>query len=132
MSGLGALEWAGAVVWATGNAGAVTADRQLARWRSDPANRGRTARTGPWAWSRHPDYFLECITWSGVALAATAAPWGWAAWAVPVVLLFLLVRVTGIPATEAQALRTRADDADYRRTTSVFVPLPPRTRGGPA
>ena len=80
----------------------------------------------------HPDYFLEWITWCGVALAATAAPWGWAAWAVPVVLLFLLVRVTGIPATEAQALRTRADDADYRRTTSVFVPLPPRTRGGPA
>jgi len=47
-------------------------------------------------------------------------------WIVPAVLLFLLFRVTGIPATEAQALRTRSDYADYQRTTSVFVPLPPR------
>ena len=47
-------------------------------------------------------------------------------WIVPAALLFLLFRVTGIPATEAQALRSRADYADYQRTTSVFVPLPPR------
>ncbi len=131
-SGLGTLEWSGTVVWAIGNAGAVTADRQLARWRSDPANRGRTARAGLWAWSRHPNYFFEWVTWCGVALVATAAPWGWAAWIVPAVLLFLLFRVTGIPATEAQALRSRADYAEYRRTTSVFVPLPPHGRGGSA
>ena len=35
-------------------------------------------------------------------------------------------RVTGIPATEAQALRSRTDYAEYQRTTSEFVPLPPR------
>jgi steroid 5-alpha reductase family enzyme len=127
-SGIGALEWTGAVVWAIGNAGATTADLQLARWRSRPESRGRTARTGLWAWSRHPNYFFEWVTWCGVALAATAAPWGWASWIVPAVLLVLLFRVTGIPATEAQALRSRADYADYRRTTSVFVPLPPRRR----
>ena len=124
--GLGPLEWTGAAVWAIGNAGAITADRQLARWRSNPENHGRTARTGLWAWSRHPNYFFESVTWCGVALVATAAPWGWVSWIVPAVLLFLLFRVTGIPATEAQALRNRADYADYQRTTSVFVPLPPR------
>ena len=52
--------------------------------------------------------------------------WGWIAWLVPAGLLFLLFRVTGIPATEAQALRSRADYAEYQRTTSSFVPLPPR------
>ncbi len=124
--GLGPLEWTGAAVWAIGNAGAITADRQLARWRSNPENHGRTARTGLWAWSRHPNYFFESVTWCGVALVATAAPWGWVSWIVPAVLLFLLFRVTGIPATEAQALGNRADYADYQRTTSVFVPLPPR------
>jgi steroid 5-alpha reductase family enzyme len=125
-AGLGTLEWIGTAVWAIGNAGTIIADRQLARWRADPANRGRTARAGLWSWSRHPNYFFEWATWCGVALVATAAPWGWAAWVVPAGLLFLLFRVTGIPATEAQALRSRPDYAEYRRTTSVFVPLPPR------
>ncbi len=83
-------------------------------------------RSGLWAWSRHPNYFFEVVTWCGVALVATAAPWGWTAWIVPAALLFLLFRVTGIPATEAQALRTRDDYAEYQRTTSVFVPLPRR------
>jgi steroid 5-alpha reductase family enzyme len=127
--GLGALEWTGVAVWAVGNAGAIAADRQLASWRADSANRGSTARTGLWSWSRHPNYFFEWITWCGVALVATAAPWGWLAWIVPAGLLFLLFRVTGIPATEAQALRSRADYAEYQRATSVFVPLPPRRQG---
>jgi steroid 5-alpha reductase family enzyme len=126
--GLGALEWIGVAVWAVGNLGAIVADWQLARWRADPANAGRTARTGLWSWSRHPNYFFELVTWCGIALAATAAPWGWLAWIVPAGLLVLLFRVTGIPANEAQALRSRSDYADYRRTTSAFVPLPPRDR----
>ena len=125
--GIGALEWAGVAVWAIGNGGVVTADRQLARWRANPANKGKTARGGLWGWSRHPNYFFETVTWCGVALVATAAPWGWLAWLVPAGLLFLLFRVTGIPATEAQALRSRPDYAEYQRTTSIFVPLPPRS-----
>lgn len=133
-SGLGALEWAGVAVWAVGNVGTILSDRQLAQWRADPANKGRTARAGLWSWSRHPNYFFEWVNWCGIALVATAAPSGWIAWSVPAGLLVLLFRVTGIPATEAQALRSRADYAEYQRTTSVFVPLPPavtrRVRGG--
>ncbi len=127
-TGLDALVWIGISVWAIGNVGTIVSDRQLAGWRADPANKGKTARSGLWSWSRHPNYFFEWINWCGVALVATAAPWGWIAWVVPAGLLFLLFRVTGIPATEAQALRSRADYAEYQRTTSVFVPLPPRRR----
>ena len=126
VAGLGTTEWAGGLAWAAGNVGTIASDRQLAVWRADPANEGKTARHGLWSWSRHANYFFEWITWCGVALAATAAPWGWIAWIVPAGLLFLLFRVTGIPATEAQALRSRADYAEYQRTTSVFVPIPPR------
>jgi steroid 5-alpha reductase family enzyme len=125
-TGLGALEWVGVAVWATGNAGTIVADVQLARWRANRENTGRTAREGLWSWSRHPNYFFEFMAWCGIALAASAAPWGWLAWLVPAGLLYLLFEVTGIPATEAQALRSRADYAEYRRTTSVFVSLPPR------
>jgi steroid 5-alpha reductase family enzyme len=125
-SRLDLLEWIGVLVWATGNVGTIVADRQLAQWRANPANAGRTARGGLWSWSRHPNYFFELTTWCGNALVASAAPWGWLAWLVPACLLYLLFRVTGIPATEAQALSSRADYAEYQRTTSVFVPLPPR------
>jgi steroid 5-alpha reductase family enzyme len=38
-------------------------------------------------------------------------------------MLFFLFRVTGIPATEAQALRTRSQEyARYQQSTSAFVP----------
>jgi steroid 5-alpha reductase family enzyme len=125
-NGLGWLEWTGIALWAVGNAGTIAADVQLGRWRGNPENAGKTARAGLWSWSRHPNYFFEWVTWCGIALVASAAPWGWLAWLVPAGLLYLLVKVTGIPATEAQALRSRADYAEYQRTTSVFVPLPPR------
>jgi steroid 5-alpha reductase family enzyme len=126
--GLGLLEWLGTTVWAVGMLFVVTADMELSRWRSDPANNGKTARNGLWAWSRHPNYFFEWVTWLGVALVATASPWGWLSWIVPAVLLYFLLRVTGIPPTEKQALRSRSDYAEYQRTTSAFVPLPPRRR----
>ena len=125
-SGLGPLEWTGIAVWAVGNAGTIASDVQLARWRGNPENTGKTARAGLWSWSRHPNYFFEWVMWCGVALVASAAPWGWLAWLVPAGLVYLLFKVTGIPATEAQALRSRDDYAEYQRTTSVFVPLPPR------
>lgn len=127
-SGLGALAWVGIVVWAIGNVGTIVSDRQLAQWRANPENKGKTARAGLWSWSRHPNYFFEFVNWCGIALVATSAPNGWIAWIVPAGLLFLLFRVTGIPATERQALRSRVDYAEYQRTTSVFVPLPPRSR----
>ena len=127
-SGFGPLVWIGIGIWAIGNAGTIVSDRQLALWRSDPENKGKTARTGLWSWSRHPNYFFEFTNWCGTALVATASPWGWIAWAVPAGLLFLLFRITGIPATEAQALRSRSDYAEYQRTTSAFIPLPPRPR----
>ena len=116
----------GVAVWAIGNVGTIVSDRQLAQWRANPENKGKTARAGLWSWSRHPNYFFEFVNWCGIALVATAAPNGWIAWIVPAGLLFLLFRVTGIPATERQALRSRVDYAEYQRTTSVFVPLPPR------
>jgi steroid 5-alpha reductase family enzyme len=117
----------GAVVAAASVVGEGIADRQLARWKADPSNRGITCRAGLWGWSRHPNYFFESTTWIGVALIALAAPWGWLAFVTPAFLLVLLFTVTGIPATEAQSLKSRPEDyRRYQEETSMFVPLPPR------
>lgn len=123
------LTWVGAALALLAVAGEVTADTQLAVWKGNPANAGRTARNGLWGWSRHPNYFFEWLHWVAWAIIALGAPYGWVAIAVPTLLLVLLFRVTGIPETEAQALRTRGDDyRRYQHEVSVFVPLPPRRK----
>ncbi len=136
------VELVAAGLWAVAFAGESMADRQLLYFKMDPANRGQTCQVGLWRYSRHPNYFFEWFMWIAYALFASASPYGWIAFACPALMLFLLFKVTGIPATEAQALRTRGDTyREYQQTTSVFVPLPGvwarswrswRTRGVPA
>ena len=82
---------------------------------------------GLWRYSRHPNYFFEWLVWIAYAMFALASPWGWISLACPAVMLYFLLRVTGIPATEAQALKSRGDDyREYQRTTSAFVPRRPK------
>ena len=120
---LSLLELASCGLWVVAFAGESTADRQLVRFKANLANRGRTCQAGLWRYSRHPNYFFEWLLWMAYALFAVSSPWGWTAFACPAVMLFLLFKVTGIPATEAQALRSRGDEyREYQRTTSVFVP----------
>ncbi len=128
--GLGVCGLAGVLVWVVAVVGEALADRQLAAFRADPANRGRTCRVGLWRLSRHPNYFFEWLHWWSYVLLAVGSPW-WALTLVgPVLMLFFLFKVTGIPATEAQALASRGEDyRDYQRTTSAFVPWFPRRRG---
>jgi len=136
--GLSAFEWAGAAVVVLAVVGERVADEQLRRWKADPANRGRTCRRGLWAWSRHPNYFFEWCHWlaypvMGVPLLLDGR-WGlWlATWLSALVMLALLLRGTGIPHTEKQALRSRGDDyRRYQQEVSAFVPWFPR-RGGQA
>lgn len=107
-------------------AGETVADRQLARWRSDPAKRDRTCREGLWRYSRHPNYFFEWIQWWAWPALAVGAPWGWAAIYAPVLVLAFILKVSGIPPTERRALETRGEDyRRYQETTSAFVPWPP-------
>jgi steroid 5-alpha reductase family enzyme len=121
--GLGALEWLGVALWAIGLAGESLADAQLAAFKANPDNRGRVCDVGLWRYSRHPNYFFEWLIWCGYAAFALGSPWGALALACPAVMLYLLLRVTGIPALEAAALRSRGDAyREYQRTTSAFVP----------
>jgi steroid 5-alpha reductase family enzyme len=117
------LEGLGAALWLVALAGEAVADAQLARFRGDPAHRGRTCRVGLWRYSRHPNYFFEWLIWCAYWLFALASPWGWATVYCPLLMLYFLFRVTGIPATEAQALRSKGEAyREYQRTTSVFIP----------
>ncbi|MDE3157057.1 MAG: DUF1295 domain-containing protein [Acidobacteriota bacterium] len=125
--GLQPVEYAGGAIWLIGFLGEVLADAQLHRFKANPAHRGRTCRVGLWRWSRHPNYFFEWVIWIGFAVFALGSPWGAAGLLSPALILYFLLRVTGIPATEAQALRSRGDEyRQYQRTTSPFIPWFPR------
>lgn len=130
---LSGLEVAAAALWLVAVAGESAADWQLTRFKRTPGTRGRTCRSGLWRYSRHPNYFFEWLVWVAYALFAVASPGGWVAIICPAVMLYLLFRVTGIPATEAQALQSRGHDyRDYQATTSAFVPWFPRRASAPA
>jgi steroid 5-alpha reductase family enzyme len=120
---LAALEIAAAVLWLLAFAGESLSDFQLHQFKQNPVNKGKTCRAGLWNYSRHPNYFFEWLIWVAYALFALASPHGYRAMTAPLTMLYFLFRVTGIPATEQQALRTKGDDyRDYQRTTSAFVP----------
>lgn len=106
--------------------GEALADAQLAQWRSNSANKGKTCRQGLWNYSRHPNYFFEWIHWWSYVFLAQGSPIWWIALWGPIIMWIFLFRVTGIPYTEEQALRSRSDYALYQKTVSVFVPWFPR------
>ncbi len=127
---LSAVQGAGVGLVVLGVAGESVADAQLARFRRDPASRGRACRSGLWRYSRHPNYFFEWVVWCGFAVLALPAPYGVVALLAPVVMYVLVRWVSGIPHTEAQALRSRGDDyRAYQAETNAFFPGP--ARGGP-
>ena len=123
---LGGYELAGSLLFVVALAGEAGADRQLASFKADRANRGRTCRSGLWRYSRHPNYFFEWLVWVSYFVFALPSPWGWTQAAAPLVMLWFLFRVTGIPLTEAQARRSRDDYRDYQRSTSAFLPWFPK------
>ena len=122
------LEYAALVLWVVAIAGEIAADVQLNAFKSNPANRGKTCRAGLWNYSRHPNYFCEWLIWVCFSLFALDSTYGYLALISPALMLYFLFKVTGIPATEAQALRTRGEEyRRYQQTTSAFVPWFPRS-----
>ncbi len=121
------LEIAGAALWLLALAGETLADRQLAAFKHDPARKGQVCAVGLWHYSRHPNYFFEWLIWVAYFVFALASPHGWIAVIGPASILFLLLRVTGIPLTEEQSLRSKGDAyRRYQQTTSAFVPWWPK------
>ncbi len=122
----------GLAIWATSLAGESIADAQLSAFRKNPQNHGRTCRTGLWRYSRHPNYFFEWLHWFAYVFFAVGTPFPtWLlSWLGPVLMLASLVWITGIPFTEAQALRSRGDDyRNYQRSTSMLIPWFPKESG---
>lgn len=124
--GLTVLDAVGFAVWCLGFVFETVGDAQLERFKRDPANRGRIFTRGLWATTRHPNYFGEAVMWWGIFLLALNVPKGWQTIVGPVLITFLLIRVSGVPMLE----KKYADNAEYReykRRTPAFFPWFPRS-----
>ena len=121
------LSIAGAVVTLIGLIGETIADQQMSAFKSEDTDRKSVCKKGLWKYSRHPNYFFESVIWIGFFIFAAGSPWGWTTIYAPAIITFLLLKVTGIPPTEASAVKSKGDAyREYQRTTSPFIPLPPR------
>ena len=121
---LSMLDGLGVAIWLMGIGGESIADAQLHRFRSQPANAGRTCSQGLWKYSRHPNYFFEWLHWFAYVAWALPSDGGWLSLTAPVIMLYLLFSVTGIPYTEKRALLSRGDEyRTYQERTHAFFPF---------
>ena len=103
--------------------GEAFSDWQMGRFKSKAANQGKVCQSGLWAYSRHPNYFFEAMLWWGFFIFALGSPWGWITIVCPLLMLYFLLKVTGIPLTEEYAVKSKGDAyREYQRTTSAFIP----------
>jgi steroid 5-alpha reductase family enzyme len=113
------------VLWCVGMVFEGVGDWQLARFKSNPANRGHVMNRGLWKYTRHPNYFGECLIWWGFFLFAIPAG-GWWAILSPVLMTFLLVKFSGVTMLEETIVDRRPAYRAYIAGTNAFIPGSPR------
>lgn len=102
------------------------ADAQLSHFKSQSENDGKVMNRGLWRYSRHPNYFGDMVAWWGMWLIALDGGYGLWSVAGPLLLTYLLTRVSGAPTTEPHLQRTKPEYDAYKERTSPFIPLPPK------
>jgi steroid 5-alpha reductase family enzyme len=114
----------GVIVWGIGFFFEAVGDLQLARFKADPANKGKVMDRGVWRYTRHPNYFGDSAQWWGYYLFAAFAGGWWTIFS-PILMTLFLLRVSGVALLE-KTLETRPGYQEYVRKTSAFIPWFPR------
>jgi steroid 5-alpha reductase family enzyme len=122
---LGALDLAGAMVWLAGFIFETAGDRELARFKKNPGNRGKIMTAGLWKYTRHPNYFGEAVMWWGIFVIALSTKNGWLAALSPLLITVLLRCISGVPLLEKK-YRGNDEFTEYARRTNAFVPWFPK------
>lgn len=124
------LDAFGAVLFAVGLGFEVVGDWQMSRFKAEPGSRGRVCDRGLWRYTRHPNYFGEAVLWWGLWCLAGARSGAFWTIVSPLLLTWLLLRVSGVSLLEADLVKGKSAYRDYMARTSAFLPMPP-VRGRP-
>lgn len=119
---IGAFEIAATLIWAIGFAFETGADWQLARFKSDPSNRGKVLTTGLWSQTRHPNYFGEAAMWVAYGMFALAHPWGWIGVIATAFTVHMMNGGSATKMTDAHLHRKKPGYAEYAAVTPTFLP----------
>lgn len=114
------------LIWVVSVMGESLADTQMEEFRRRPENRGKVCDEGLWYYSRHPNYFFECLHWLAYMPLAIGTPWAWVSCAAPLIMAGLLMKLSGIPMLEKGLLARKPGYADYVARTSALIPWPPK------
>ena len=122
---IGSLTYLGTGIWLAGFLFESIGDWQLASFKSDPNNKGQVMNRGLWRYTRHPNYFGDFLVWWGLFLvAADASSWWWTIVS-PLLMSFLLIRVSGVRLLENSLGNRLNGYQQYVSETSAFFPWPP-------
>ena len=113
----------GLVIWLVGFGFESIGDWQLSKFIKLPSSKGQLMHSGLWRYTRHPNYFGEVSQWWGLWIVALAVPFGWLAVVGPLTISILILKVSGVPMLE-KLMSKNPDFADYKKHTSMFVPMP--------
>lgn len=122
---IGAFDVVAVTVWIIGMLFESIADWQLSRFKANPDNQGKVMDRGLWRYTRHPNYFGECLIWWGFYFFAV--PTG-AWWTVvgPLLLTYLLLKFSGVTLLEQTIVERRPAYRAYIARTNTFIPGPPK------
>ena len=112
-------------VWCFGFFFETAGDWQLAKFKSNPQNRGKVLRTGVWRYTRHPNYFGDAVQWWAFYLIAAACGGHWSVFS-PLLMTYLLMRVSGVALLEKTLVETKPGYGECVQSTNAFVPWFPR------
>ncbi|MEO1248008.1 MAG: DUF1295 domain-containing protein [Pseudomonadota bacterium] len=127
---LNALDYLALALWLVGFLFESVGDYQLSRFKAQPGNEGKVMDRGLWRYTRHPNYFGDfCVWWSFYLFALAAGAW----WSVvaPLLMSFLLLKVSGVSMLEKTITDRRPKYADYIARTNAFFPGPPKSLPAP-
>ena len=119
----GVFEICGCLLFLFALGGEWLADRQLALFKKDPKNKGLVCQVNLWRYSRHPNYFFEWLVWVSFFVMACSSDYGNWTFYCPLMMLFFLLKVSGVPLAEKQSLQSKGDMyRRYQASTSEFFP----------
>jgi steroid 5-alpha reductase family enzyme len=124
-TGPGPLDYAAVSLWLVGMFFETVGDAQLNRFKSCAQNEGAVLDTGLWRFTRHPNYFGEFLIWWAYYLLALSAGGGWTICS-PLLMSFLLLRVSGVALLERDIAERRPAYREYKERTNAFFPGRPR------
>ena len=119
------LDYAGILVWIIGFSFEAGGDFQLARFKSNPQNKGKVLNTGFWKYTRHPNYFGDSAVWWSYALFCIAAGSYWLSLG-SVLMTLLIIKVSGVALLEKSLTNTKPQYSEYIRKTNAFIPWFPK------